>query len=75
MIREVPFNEEIPMAEFVFSREFMLMHHNYYCAVCREKPAVIDTNVGILQPCWTCQGKGYRVVKLNWIARIFTSIV
>ena len=54
-------------AIFKFHREFMAMTHNYLCAVCREDKAVIDTSTGILQPCWSCQKHGYKVLKLNKI--------
>lgn len=70
-MREVPFNEFISKAEFVFSREFMMMNHNYLCAVCREKSAVIVTSSGILQPCWDCQQLGYIVIKRNLVQRFF----
>ena len=33
-----------------------------------EAPAVIDVNLGIFQPCWTHQGKGY-AVRQSWKGR------
>jgi hypothetical protein len=38
--------------------------HNYLCAVCWKKSAVFDANTWIMQPCWDCQKKGYKVKKL-----------
>lgn len=37
--------------------------HNMPCACCGEKHAVLETNTGIMQPCWSCQELGYEVVK------------
>ncbi len=54
MIREALPNEEIGYAEFVYRHGFMSMDHNYLCAVCRERPAVIICDKGVLQPCWKC---------------------
>ena len=44
--------------------------HGMPCAIygC-EKPAVIDVNAGIFQPCWEHQGKGY-AVRLGWKKRL-----
>lgn len=61
-MKEVKWNEPIEKAEFVFKREFMMMEHNYLCAVCKEKSAVQDTHTGILQPCWECQ-RNYSKIK------------
>lgn len=68
-MKEVPFGTKIDKAEFVFSREFMMMEHNYLCACCKEKPAVNDCNTGVLQPCWDCQ-KNWKVIRLNWFDRL-----
>lgn len=51
----------------------MVMTHDYSCPVCREKSAVLDCNTGLMQPCWECQEKGYRLVKIhkhNWIKKL-----
>jgi len=48
------------------------MEHNYYCAVCRDKSAVIE--LGILQPCWDCQGIKYRLIKTNWFLRLLIKL-
>lgn len=61
-MRELPFGSEIEKAEFVYLLEFMAAKHNYLCAVCREKSAILDLNSGILQPCWGCQGE-YTLIK------------
>jgi len=54
-VKEVTWDTPIEKAEFVFKREFMIMDHNYLCAVCKTKSAVQDTSTGILHPCWECQ--------------------
>ncbi len=68
-MKEVSEHEDIPKAEFVFSRTFMAMRHNYLCAVCKGNPAVIETWHGILQPCWECQDT-YKLLKLNWFDKL-----
>lgn len=66
---EVGWNDgDIPMADFVYAREFMLMRHNYFCGVCKTNSAVQETHTGVLQPCWECQ-KFFKVIKLNWFTR------
>ncbi len=39
----------------------MACTHDYSCPVCREEKAVLSS--GIMQPCWTCQVEGFRVVQ------------
>jgi ribosomal protein L37AE/L43A len=68
-MKEVDWDTPIQKAEFIFKREFMIMEHNYLCAVCKEKSGVQETNTGILQPCWECQNK-YKVVKLTWVDKL-----
>jgi len=58
-------------APFVYRNIGPAMQHNYLCALCRENKAVIETWRGWLQPCWECQKKGYRLIKFNWIDRLF----
>jgi Zn finger protein HypA/HybF involved in hydrogenase expression len=41
----------------------LFAEHNMPCAVCWKESAVLQMQEGIFQPCWTCQSKGYRVVK------------
>lgn len=69
-MRELPEGTLIEKAEFVFSRHFMGMDHNYLCAVCKTNSGIQDCHSGILQPCWKCQKK-YRVMKVNWLTRLF----
>jgi ribosomal protein L37AE/L43A len=75
MIREVFNPDEISPAEFVFWRGgFMEMRHNYLCAVCRNRIAVIETWSGVLQPCWDCQKSGYKLLKRNWFQRLLGTL-
>lgn len=69
-LKEVEWTTSIEKAEFVFKREFMMMEHNYLCAICKEKSAIMETWNGVLQPCYECQKK-WRVLKLNWLDRLF----
>ena len=34
-------------------------NHNMPCAVCRDHPAVLNLNCGVMEPCWTCQADGW----------------
>lgn len=36
--------------------------HDQACAVCSTNAAVIDLNVGMYQPCWSCQGQGFALM-------------
>ena len=65
MIREARSDEIIKPAEFIYSFEGIGMNHNYLCAVCREKPAVIKCWTGVLMPCWSCQKLGFNIVRTN----------
>jgi hypothetical protein len=40
--------------------------HNMPCAVCREKPAVLDLSRGLMEPCWTCQERGWETRRRRW---------
>lgn len=68
---EVSESTPIQKATFVYKNIGPSMEHNYLCAVCRENSAIIELWNGILQPCRTCQKLGYRLLKLNWIDRLF----
>lgn len=37
--------------------------HNMPCAVCGEKHAVLEMPPGVMQPCWSCQDRGYKIRK------------
>lgn len=70
MIRQAFDNEKIDKATFIYrSYGPGAVEHNYLCAVCRDKPAVLETHIGTLQPCWDCQSK-YRLIKLTWVDRL-----
>ena len=63
--------QEPKTAQFQFQDLGPAMNHNYLCAVCRENHAVLDMSTGILQPCWSCQKKDYKLVKLGWFTKLF----
>lgn len=74
-MKEIEPDKEVSKTEFIFSRHFMGMSHNYYCAVCKEQSAVQDCDSGILQPCWDCQTKkGYVLIKINWFLKLMDKI-
>ena len=68
---EVSAGTEIKKADFIYKKIFTSMEHNYLCALCKEESAVQECHTGILQPCWKCMKRGYRIVKLNWFTKLF----
>ena len=69
MIKEATCLAEIGTAEFVFLFIGPVAYHNYLCAVCRDRKAVLVCNTGVLEPCWECKDDGYSLVKLTWFDR------
>ena len=53
------------LAEIVVVMHGPAATHNMPCAVCRDRHAVLDLTIGIMQPCWQCQDRGYRV-RFSW---------
>jgi hypothetical protein len=44
--------------------------HDMACAVCQQKKAVLDLNSGRFDPCWGCQGAGWRLAhRRRWESR------
>lgn len=51
---------EIPMAQIVVRSDGgPWAVHNQPCAVCGERKAVLDLNLGVFTPCWPCMEKGW----------------
>ena len=63
-------DQEVEKIPFTYSTHFMGMRHNYVCSVCKDESGVQNCNTGILEPCRTCQQKGYRVIKLTWFDKL-----
>jgi hypothetical protein len=77
-MREVRNDEPLIKAEFLYfpygPGAFL---HNYLCGVCFKESAVLKTGPfpSTLQPCWICQGEGWRLERkhpkfrkfLDWI--------
>lgn len=36
--------------------------HDYPCPVCRSFHAVLNMEIGVMEPCWRCQKTGWRVM-------------
>lgn len=53
----------------------MIVNHNFPCPVCKINHAVYVTNTGIFQPCWDCEKKGYKIIKItkskSWFSKLF----
>lgn len=53
----------------------MLATHNYPYPVCKVNSAVYNMSNGIFQPCWDCQKKCYKIVKVtkskSWFSKLF----
>lgn len=58
-----PYPTEVPIAEvnIYCHNSCMVINHNFPCPVCKTKPAVCDTHGMIMNPCWSCQDKGYKL--------------
>jgi len=39
--------------------------HDQACCVCHVRHAVLNLNSGHFQPCWQCQGDGWRLLRFN----------
>lgn len=39
--------------------------HDQVCSVCLVNKAVLDLNAEVFEPCWNCQRKGWKLVKVN----------
>ncbi|MFK5882887.1 MAG: hypothetical protein QM489_00950 [Candidatus Izemoplasma sp.] len=37
--------------------------HDYSCPICRSNHAVLDFSSGVMEPCWSCQSKGWGLIK------------
>ena len=74
-MKELDPDIQVEKTEFIFSRHFMGMSHNYVCAVCKDESAVQDCDTGLLQPCWKCQTeKGYVLIKINRFVKFLDRI-
>lgn len=66
---EIKAGETTDVAPFLYQHIGVGMSHNYLCAVCRETKAVLECWHGILQPCWSCQGRGYKLIRFNRVTK------
>ena len=60
----------------VYIHDSMIFATHYYpCHVCKVNSAVYNMSNGIFQPCWCCQKKGYKIVKVtkskSWFIKLF----
>jgi hypothetical protein len=69
--------EDLPLADItVYLHDSLLIaNHNYPCPVCKVNSAVYVIPTGIFEPCWDCQKKGYKIVKVtkakSWFSELF----
>jgi hypothetical protein len=56
-------DREVKDVTVVYDPSLLTCSHDYSCPVCREKYAVLSR--GVMQPCWDCQGRGYKIVQRN----------
>jgi hypothetical protein len=42
--------------------------HDHACSVCAINSSVLNLNTGIFEPCWLCQGSGWRTTQLSRFA-------
>lgn len=76
--KELPYcQSDVELAAItVYIHDSMLLAtHNYPCPVCKVNSAVYNMSNGIFQPCWDCQKKGYKIVKVtkskSWFSKLF----
>ena len=69
--------QDIELADItVYIHDSMMFAiHNYPCPVCKVSSAVYIIPTGIFEPCWDCQKKGYKIVKVtkskSWFSKLF----
>lgn len=69
--------DDLPLADITvyLHDSLMIANHNYPCPVCKVSSAVYVIPTGIFEPCWDCQKKGYKVVKVtkakSWFSKLF----
>lgn len=69
--------DDLPLADItVYLHDSLLIaNHEYPCPVCKVNSAVYNMSNGIFQPCWDCQKKGYKIVKVtkvkSWFSKLF----
>ena len=72
---DYPQNVELADITVYIHDSMMVATHNYPCPVCKVNSAVYNMNTGIFQPCWGCENKGYKIVKINkyrsWFNKLF----
>lgn len=59
------FEEVLEIAKIEIRDHGIIVEHNMPCAVCQTKKAVYLINNQTFMPCWECQDKGYRTIKLS----------
>lgn len=72
---EYPAEVELTDITVYIHDSMLLATHNYPCPVCKVNSAVYNMSNGIFQPCWDCQKKGYKIVKVTkskyWFSKLF----
>ncbi len=43
--------------------------HDMACAVCHRYAAVLLLDLGVFEPCWSCQTRGWQLRKRRWWQR------
>ena len=76
--KELPYYpSDVELADItVYIHDSMLLAtHNYPCPVCKVSSAVYNMSNGIFQPCWDCEKKGYKIIKVtkskSWFSKLF----
>lgn len=71
------YSQNIELADItVYIHDSMMFAtHDYPCPVCKVTSAVYIIPIGIFDPCWDCQKKGYKIVKVckkkSWFSKLF----
>ena len=51
------------LANICVHSDGLIALHNMPCACCLKNHAVYQCQDGNFQPCWSCQGEGWKIVK------------
>lgn len=63
------------LAQIIVEQHGPAAEHNMPCSICQKRHAVYDMNQDRFLPCWQCQKKGWRTVKLSARLRAFLKLM
>jgi len=60
-------HEDLPVqdVQYYCHPSYMTCAHDYSCPICRENHAVHNGSTGVMEPCWPCQGKNWKIIQVD----------